>query len=83
MLFGLTNSSATFQALMNTIFANLVATGKVAMYLDDILIYTATPKEHQVVTHEVLQCLSMHDLYLHPEKCEFTQDQVKYLRLII
>ena len=46
MLFGLTNSPATFQALMNTIFANLVAADKVAVYLDDILIYTATPEEH-------------------------------------
>lgn len=38
MFFGLTNSPATFQSLMNTIFADLVAEGKVAVYLDDILI---------------------------------------------
>ena len=64
MLFGLTNSPATFQALMNTIFTNLVAAGKVAVYLDDILIYTTTLDEHRAVTHEVLQRLQAHDLYL-------------------
>jgi hypothetical protein len=54
MFFGLTNSPATFQALMNTIFADLVAAGKVAVYLDDILIYSRTPQEHCHTTHEVL-----------------------------
>ena len=74
MLFGLTNSLATFQTLINTILTNLVATGKVAVYLDDILIYTTTLKKHCVITHKVLQCLHTHDLYLQPEKCKFTQD---------
>jgi len=38
MFFGLTNSLATFQALMNFIFSDLIAAGKVAVYLDDILV---------------------------------------------
>jgi hypothetical protein len=42
MFFGMTNSPATFQGMMNTIFADLVAEGKVAVYLDDILIFTVT-----------------------------------------
>jgi hypothetical protein len=42
MFFGLTNSSATFQALMNAIFADLIAEGKIAVYLDDILIWSTT-----------------------------------------
>ena len=83
MLFGLTNSPATFQALMNTIFTNLVAAGKVAVYLDDILIYSHSLHDHQQVTHKVLQHLADHDLYLHPKKCEFEQPQVKYLSLVI
>jgi hypothetical protein len=63
MFFGLTNSPATFQALMNTIFSDLVAAGKVAVYLDDILIYSATQDEHRNTTHNVLQRLHTHDLY--------------------
>ena len=83
MLFGLTNSPATFQALMNTIFVDLVAAGQVAVYLDDILIYSPTLEEHHRITHEVLRRLRAHDLYLRPEKCEFNQEEVEYLGLII
>ena len=83
MFFGLTNAPATFQALMNTIFADLVAKGKVAVYLDDILVFTQTIEEHREVVREVLSRLQKHDLYLRPEKCEFERDQVEYLGLVI
>jgi hypothetical protein len=83
MLFKLTNSPATFQALMNTIFVDLVAAGKVAVYLDDILIYSQTLSEHRNITHEVLRRLVTHDLYLCPEKCKFHCEEVEYLGLII
>jgi hypothetical protein len=83
MLFGLTNSPATFQALMNTIFVDLIAAGKVAVYLDDILVYSHTLLEHRDITHKVLRRLAAHDLYLRPEKCEFQCEEIEYLRLII
>ena len=40
MFFGLTNSPATFQTMMNNIFKDLIDEGHVAIYMDDILIYT-------------------------------------------
>jgi hypothetical protein len=83
MFFGLTNSPATFQALMNAIFADLIAESKVAVYLDDILIWSTTLEEHWKIVHEVLRCLKEHNLYLRPEKCEFEQSHVDYLRLVI
>ena len=83
MFFSLTNSPATFQALMNTIFVDLVAAGKVVIYLGNILIYSMTPQEHRTTTQEVLQWLADHDLYLWPEKCEFNQPCIEYLGLII
>jgi hypothetical protein len=46
MFFGLTNSPATFQALMNTIFADLIAEGRVAVYLDDILVFSMDLEQH-------------------------------------
>jgi hypothetical protein len=54
MFFGLTNSPATFQLLMNSIFPNLIAQGKVAVYLDDILIWSSTLEEYCKIIHEVL-----------------------------
>jgi len=50
MFFGITNSPATFQTMMNNIFRNLIVEGIVVVYLDDILIFTKTEEEHvQVV----------------------------------
>jgi len=46
MFFGMTNSSATFQTMMNNIFQDLIAEGIIVVYLDDILIFTRTEEEH-------------------------------------
>lgn len=83
MFFGLTNSPATFQALMNSIFSDLITAGKVAVYLDDILIFTKTLEEHRQITNEVLKRLKTHDLFLRPEKCVFEQEEIEYLGLVI
>ena len=50
MFFGLTNSPATFQTMMNDIFRQLIAEGNVVVYLDDILIFTETTEHHRQVT---------------------------------
>ena len=46
MFFGLTNSPATFQTMMDGIFEDLISKGVVVVYLDDILIFTKTLEEH-------------------------------------
>ena len=50
MFFGLTNSPATFQTMMNDIFIDMISEGIVVVYLDDILILTKTLEEHREVT---------------------------------
>jgi len=47
MFFGITNSPATFQTMMNDIFRTLIAEEIVVVYLDDILIFTRTEEEHK------------------------------------
>jgi hypothetical protein len=83
MMFRLTNSPATFQTMMNEIFANLIVENKVCVYIDDILIYSANLAEHHQITDMVLQRLRKHKLYLKLDKCEFKQQCIEYLRLII
>lgn len=83
MFFGLTNSPATFQTMMNNIFRDLITEGVVCVYLDNILIYTQTLEEHRRVTCIVMECLHQHKLYLRLDKCEFEQMHIKYLSLII
>ena len=83
MFFGLCNSPATFQAIMNSIFSDLIAKGKVVVYLDNILIFTKTIEEHREIVREVLKRLQDNDLYLRPEKCEFKREEIEYLGMII
>ena len=68
---------------MNIIFADLIAEGKVAIYLDDIPIWSSDLKKHRKVVHEVLCHLVEYDLYLWPEKCKFEKTKIKYLGLVI
>jgi len=42
MFFGLTNLLAMFQAMMNKLLRNLINTGKVATFIDDVIIGTET-----------------------------------------
>jgi len=83
MFFGMTNSSTTFQTMMNDIFRTLIAEGIVVVYLDDILIFTRMEKEHKQAVWKVLEVLAEHKLFLCPEKCEFYRKQIEYLGLVI
>jgi len=71
MFFGMTNSPATFQTMMNDVFRTVIAEGIVVVYLDDILIFTKTEEEHKQAVWRVLEILAEHKLFLRPEKCEF------------
>ena len=83
MFFGLTNSPATFQKMMDDIFDELISEGVVMVYLDDILIFMETLEEHWKVTWWVMELLEKNKLYLQADKCEFEKITIKYLRVII
>jgi Reverse transcriptase (RNA-dependent DNA polymerase) len=46
MFFGLTNSPATFQTMMDSIFEGLISEEKIIVYLDDVLDFMETSGEH-------------------------------------
>jgi len=83
LFFGMTNSPATFQTMMNDIFRTLIAKGIVVVYLDDILIFTRIEEEHERAVQRVLEVLAEHKLFLRPEKCEFHRKEIEYLGLVI
>jgi len=83
MFFGMTNSPATFQTMMNDIFRTLIAEGIIVVYLDDILIFTKTEEEHEQAVRKVLEVLMEHKLFLCPEKYKFHRKQIEYLGLVI
>jgi RNase H-like domain found in reverse transcriptase/Reverse transcriptase (RNA-dependent DNA polymerase) len=92
MFFGLTNSLATFQMMMNTVFQTEVAQGWLSVYMDDIAIHTKPKpeeteeqhkKRHRQHTHHILEKLEKNDLYLKPSKCEFEKEEIEYLGIIV
>jgi Reverse transcriptase (RNA-dependent DNA polymerase) len=82
MFFGLTNSPATFQTMMNTLFSEEITLKWLTIYMDDMAIHTGRKLEeteeqhlqwHHTYVKIVLEHLKKHDLYLKPEKCTFEQ----------
>ena len=83
MFFGFTNSPATFQTMMDTIFREEIAKGDILIYMDDILIATAGRLEHHhQQVNNVLKKLLTNNLYLNPKKCQFHINEVEFLGAI-
>ena len=68
IFFRLMNSSATFQTIMNEILQNLINTGKVESFIDDIIVEMETEKGHDEIVEEVVKRLVENSLYVKPEK---------------
>jgi len=83
MFFGLTNSPATFQAMMNELLRDLTDTGKVAVFIDDVIVGTETEEEHDELVAEVIRRLEENDLYVKPEKCKWKVREVEFLGVVI
>jgi len=70
MFFGLTNSPATFQAMMNELLRGLINTRKVAAFIDNVIVGTDTKEEYDEMVAEVIRRLEENSLYVKPEKCK-------------
>ena len=69
MFFGMTNSLAIFQAMMNKILRDMINEGKVTAFVDNVLVGTETEEEHDEIVEEVLKQLEENNLYVKQEKC--------------
>jgi len=56
--------------MMNKILQNLINTGKVASFIDDIIIGTEEEEGHDELVEEVVRRLAENNLYVKPEKCK-------------
>jgi len=70
MFFGFTNLPAIFQTIMNEILQNLINIGKVASFINDIIVGIEEKEECDEVVEEVASRLAENDLYMKLEKCK-------------
>jgi Reverse transcriptase (RNA-dependent DNA polymerase) len=83
MFFGMCNSLANFQAMMDNIFMTMIDKQLVIVYMDDILIFAKTEEELRRIMKQVLEKLQEHNLFLKAKKCKFCKTKIKYLSMII
>ena len=70
MFFGLTNSPAIFQTIMNNIFWDLINKGNVITSIDNVLVGMEMEEEYDKLVEEILRRLEENDLYIKLEKCK-------------
>jgi len=83
MFFGLTNSLVTFQAIMNDILRNLIDTGDIVAFMDNMLVGTENKKKHNKIVEEVLKRMEESNLYIKPEKYVWKVKEINFLGLVI
>ena len=83
MFFGLTNLPATFQAMMNELLRDLINMGKVAAFINDIIVGTEMKKGHDKLVAEVIKRLEENDLYVKPEKFKWKVREIGFLEVVI
>ena len=83
MFFGITNSPATFQTMMNEILRDMINKGKVVTFVDDILVGMETKEEHDKIVEKVLKRLKENDLYIKLEKCIWKVQKIGFLKVVI
>ena len=83
MFFGLTNSPATFQTMMNELLRDLINMGKVVAFIDDVIVGMESDEEHDELVIEVIRRLEENDLYMKLEKCKWKVKEVRFLGVVI
>ena len=83
IFFGLTNSPATFQAMMNEILRDLINEGKVAAFVNNMLVGMKEKKDYDEIMEEILRRLEENGLYVKPEKCIWKVRKIGFLGVVI
>ena len=83
MFFGLTNLPATFQAMMNELLRDLINTGKIVAFIDDVIIGMETEEGHDELVVEIIKRLEENDLYVKPEKCKWKVRKMGFLGVVL
>ena len=83
MFFRLTNLLAMFQAIMNKLLKDLINTGRVVAFIDNVIVRTETEEGHHEIVVEVIRKLEENNLYVKLEKCKWNVRKVGFLGVVI
>ena len=83
MFFELTNSLVTFQTIMNKILQDLINTGKVVSFIDNVIVGIETEERHNKIVEEVVRKLAEDNLYIKLEKYKWKVREVEFLEVVI
>ena len=83
MFFGLINSPAIFQAMMNKLLRDLINTEKIGSFIDDMIVGIESKEKHNKLVEEILRRMKENDLYVKPEKCKQKVREANFLGVVI
>jgi Reverse transcriptase (RNA-dependent DNA polymerase) len=83
MSFGMCNSPATFQAMMDEIFKKEIKENLIIVYMDDILAFSKTIDGLKQIKQIILEEAQEYDLYFKAKKCKFRKLKIEYLGLVV
>jgi len=83
MFFGLTNSPVIFQVMMNELLRDLINTGKVAVFIDNVIVGTKDKERYNELVAEIIKRLEKNNLYVKPEKYKWKIREVGFLGVVI
>jgi len=83
MFFGLINSPATFQAMMNELLRDLINMGKVVAFINNMIVETAMEEGYDEIVVEIIKRLEENNLYIKPEKYKWKVREVEFLGVVI
>jgi len=68
---------------MNELLRDLINMGKIAVFIDDVIVETETEERHDKLVAEVIKRLKENDLYVKLEKCKWKVREVEFLGVVI
>ena len=83
MFFRLTNLLATFQAIINNLLRDIIKTGNITVFIDDLIIRTEIEERHNDIVEEILRRMEKNDLFVKLEKCIEKVKKIGFLGVII
>ena len=83
IFFGLTNSLANFQAVMNDLLRDMIEVGDVTALIDNIMVGTKAEKEYNEIVEDVLRRMIENNLFVKSEKYVWKVREVGFLGVVI